>query len=59
MNAWDQTKRQLLEEIRILRSRNAKLERINHEMPGGKEYRFRNTGDCVLRMLCLIPAMAV
>lgn len=34
MNAWDQTKGQLLKEIRILRSRNTKLERINHEMPG-------------------------
>ena len=37
MNAWDQTKGQLLEEIRILRSRNAKLERINHEMPGSRD----------------------
>lgn len=26
---------------------------------GGKEHRFRNTGDSVLRMLCLIPASAV
>ena len=34
MKALDKTKRQLLEEIRVLRSRNAKLERISCEMPG-------------------------
>ena len=27
--------------------------------PGGKEHQFRNTGDTILRMLCLIPASAV
>ncbi len=28
-------------------------------VPGGKEHRFRNTGNSVLRFLCLIPASAV
>jgi quercetin dioxygenase-like cupin family protein len=28
-------------------------------VPGGKEHQFRNTGNSVLRMLCLIPAAAV
>jgi len=28
-------------------------------VPGGKEHRFKNTGDSVLRLLCLIPASAV
>jgi PAS domain S-box-containing protein len=32
MNASDKTKRQLLEEIRVLRTRNAKLESVSHEM---------------------------
>ena len=27
-------------------------------VPGGKEHCFKNTGDSVLRMLCLIPASA-
>jgi len=27
-------------------------------VPGGKEHRFKNTGDSLLRMLCLIPASA-
>ena len=27
-------------------------------VPGGKEHRFKNTGDSVLRMLCLIPISA-
>jgi len=27
--------------------------------PGGNEHQFRNMGDSVLRMLCLIPASAV
>ena len=27
-------------------------------VPGGKEHQFRNTGDSVLRMLCLIPVSA-
>jgi len=27
-------------------------------VPGGREHQFRNTGDSVLRMLCLIPASA-
>jgi quercetin dioxygenase-like cupin family protein len=27
-------------------------------VPGGSEHQFRNTGDSVLRMLCLIPASA-
>ena len=27
-------------------------------VPGGKEHQFRNTGESVLRMLCLIPASA-
>ncbi|MHC4559896.1 MAG: PAS domain S-box protein, partial [Planctomycetota bacterium] len=35
--ASDRTRRQLLEEIRVLRSRNAKLERINLEMPGHRD----------------------
>ena len=41
MSAPDKTKRQLFEEIRVLRSRNAKLESISHEIPG--------TGDALLR----------
>ncbi len=45
MNAWDQTKGQLLEEIRILRSRNAKLERINHEMSGPRDAQLRPHTD--------------
>ncbi|MFB0555008.1 MAG: cupin domain-containing protein [Phycisphaerae bacterium] len=28
-------------------------------VPGGKEHQFRNTGNSVLRILCLIPAAAV
>ena len=28
-------------------------------VPGGLEHRFKNTGDSVLRFLCLIPASAV
>jgi quercetin dioxygenase-like cupin family protein len=28
-------------------------------VPGGKERRFRNTGNSILRLLCLIPASAV
>jgi len=28
-------------------------------VPGGREHRFKNTGDSLLRMLCLIPAAAV
>ncbi len=28
-------------------------------VPGGKEHRFKNMGDSVLRLLCLIPASAV
>ncbi len=28
-------------------------------VPGGKEHQFRNSGESVLRMLCLIPASAV
>jgi mannose-6-phosphate isomerase-like protein (cupin superfamily) len=28
-------------------------------VPGGKEHQFRNVGESVLRMLCLIPASAV
>ncbi len=28
-------------------------------VPGDKEHQFRNKGDSVLRMLCLIPAAAV
>lgn len=28
-------------------------------VPGNKEHRFRNTGDSILRLLCLIPASAV
>lgn len=28
-------------------------------VPGNKEHRFKNTGDSVLRILCLIPATAV
>ena len=28
-------------------------------VPGGEEHQFRNTGNSVLRMLCLIPASAV
>ncbi len=28
-------------------------------VPGGKEHQFKNTGNSVLRMLCLIPASAV
>ncbi len=28
-------------------------------VPADKEHQFRNTGDSVLRMLCLIPAAAV
>jgi quercetin dioxygenase-like cupin family protein len=27
-------------------------------VPGGKEHQFRNTGESVLRMLCIIPASA-
>jgi quercetin dioxygenase-like cupin family protein len=27
-------------------------------VPRGKEHQFRNTGECVLRMLCIIPASA-
>ena len=27
--------------------------------PGGQEHQFKNTGESVLRMLCLIPASAV
>jgi len=27
-------------------------------VPGGKEHQFRNTGDSILRFLCLIPASA-
>jgi len=27
-------------------------------VPGGSEHQFRNTGDSMLRMLCLIPASA-
>lgn len=28
-------------------------------VPPNKEHRFKNTGDCVLRLLCLIPASTV
>ena len=28
-------------------------------VPGGKEHQFRNTGDSVLRFLCIIPMSAV
>ena len=28
-------------------------------VPGGKEHRFKNTGDSLLRLLCLIPASAI
>jgi len=28
-------------------------------VPGGREHQFRNTGDSVLRMLCIIPAVAI
>jgi len=28
-------------------------------VPGGEEHQFRNTGDSVLRLLCLIPAVVV
>jgi quercetin dioxygenase-like cupin family protein len=28
-------------------------------VPGGREHRFKNTGESVLRLLCLIPASAV
>ena len=28
-------------------------------VPGGKEHRFRNRGDSVLKLLCLIPMAAV
>jgi len=28
-------------------------------VPGGKEHRFKNTGESVLRFLCLIPISAV
>ena len=28
-------------------------------VPGGKEHQFRNTGNSILRLLCLIPASAV
>ncbi len=28
-------------------------------VPGGEEHQFKNKGDTVLRMLCLIPASAV
>ncbi len=28
-------------------------------VPGGKEHRFKNTGNSLLRLLCLIPASAV
>jgi quercetin dioxygenase-like cupin family protein len=28
-------------------------------VPGGKEHRFKNTGDSLLRFLCLIPASAI
>jgi quercetin dioxygenase-like cupin family protein len=28
-------------------------------VPSNKEHRFKNTGDSVLRMLCIIPAAAV
>jgi len=27
-------------------------------VPGGKQHRFKNTGDSVLRMLCIIPGSA-
>lgn len=27
-------------------------------VPPNKEHQFRNTGDCVLRLLCIIPASA-
>ena len=27
-------------------------------VPGGKEHQFKNTGNSVLRMLCIIPAQA-
>jgi quercetin dioxygenase-like cupin family protein len=27
-------------------------------VPGGKEHQFRNTGDSVLRFLCIVPASA-
>jgi quercetin dioxygenase-like cupin family protein len=28
-------------------------------VPGGKEHQFKNTGDSLVRLLCLIPASAV
>jgi len=28
-------------------------------VPGGEEHQFKNTGDSIVRMLCLIPAYAV
>jgi quercetin dioxygenase-like cupin family protein len=28
-------------------------------VPGSKEHQFRNTGDSILRLLCLIPATAM
>lgn len=28
-------------------------------VPGGKEHRFKNTGDGILRMLCIVPMSAV
>ncbi len=36
---WDKDKRHLLEEIRVLRSRNARLERLSSEMPGPRDAR--------------------
>jgi quercetin dioxygenase-like cupin family protein len=28
-------------------------------VPGGKEHRFQNTGDSILRLLCIVPAGAM
>ena len=53
--ASDRTKRQLLEEIRVLRSRNAKLERNSRQMPSSEGVPPRsNTGKALTNRLILI-----
>jgi hypothetical protein len=41
MHASEKTKRQLLEEIRVLRTRNAKLESVSHEIPDQSDLKLK------------------
>ena len=45
MDASDKTRRQLLEEIRVLRTRNTKLENISHEIPAQRDAKLKPHTD--------------